>query len=207
MVKSACYNVAHFMENEKYQKELFDEFKQPKRQKHGFGRFFQKADFAINLSAEKLVFILIGVLMLAVVSFALGVEKGKSQAAISQGTVSTTVPQPISQNKDTVTPTNIVAKNKTLAAPVSAKMAADNPKIQYVADKSKPYTIVAAAFSREEFASKEVSRLKANGLEAFVYYGEPYYLACVGAFANKDSAQKVLVKVRQMHRDAYVRLR
>ena len=198
------------MENEKYQKELF-EFEQPKKQWHRFGRFFQKTDFAVTLNAERLVFVLIGILMLIVVSFALGVERGRSQAAIlpaapKAAPQSPVVQTPVAQKNDKAPSMNIAPKSRTSAAPVKA--AVDTSKTQTApADKNKPYTIVAGAFTREDTAIKEINRLKAGGLEAFVYYSEPYYLACVGAFANKDSAQKVLGKVRQMHRDAYVRLK
>ncbi len=190
------------MENERYQKELF-EFEQAKRQKPKFGAIFQRTDFAITLTAEKIVFIIIGIIMLMVVFFALGVEKGKSfvtthssapQASYSAPSVTT------AQIKTLSPPTNITPKSGTLVEPKKAQVL--QPDV-----KDNPYTIVAAAFSRQDFASKEASRLKANGLGAFVYYSEPYYLTCVGSFASKDSALKSLSKVRQMHRDAYIRLR
>lgn len=189
------------MENEKYQKELF-EFEQAKRQKPRFGQFFQKTDFAITLTAEKIVFISIGIIMLMVVFFALGVEKGKSFAN-AQASAPQAQPKTLAitteQIKAATASTNISPKSGTLVEPKRARLEPDV--------KDKPYTIVAAAFSRQDFASKEVARLNASGLEAFVYHSDPYYLACVGSFASKDSALKLLGKVRQIHRDAYVRLR
>ena len=195
------------MENEKIQKELF-EFEAPKKiSRPRFGSFLQKSDFGIKLTAEKLVFISIGIIMLMVVFFALGVEKGKSLAAleivpsvapIQEATVkvqSKAVAAPITQVKAVQTVTNITPKDK------------NTQPAQVQQPKDKSYTIVAAAFSHQDTASREVAILKKGSLDAFVYYSEPYYLACVGSFANKDSAQKVLSRVRQMHRDAYVRLR
>jgi len=156
------------------------------------------------LSPEKIVFISIGIIMLMVLFFALGVEKGKSiaaripvvkatsvaavQPAISQSTVKMATAN-TAQTKAPLTPTSITSKN-------SAEF-----------DNTKPYTVVAGAFSRQDFAAQEVNKLKSSGLEAFVYYAQPYYLACIGSFANKDSAKEVLSRVRQMRRDAYVRLR
>lgn len=199
------------MENENTQKELF-EFEPPKKAgRPRFGQFLQRVDFGIMLTAERLAFLSIGVVMLAVISFALGVERGKSlsaksdapaafvqQAAPAQAQVPAK-PQaaPVLQNKTVAASSaNITPKEK--AVPVSQESAAS---------KDKPYMIVAAAFVKQEFASKEVSQLKSKGLDAFVYFSDPYYLACVGSFANKDSAQKILGKVRQLHKDAYVRLR
>ena len=212
-----CYNVRP-MDKDNTQKELF-EFEQTRKQPKGFGQLFQKADFAVSLSAERMVFVSIGIMMLLVVSFALGVERGK---AVSAGAPASTeipcsragsavekaavVTQPAAQPRIAAgAPVQQAVRAK--AQPLVAKKAQISTQPQAADDKSKPYTIVAAAFSKEVFAAQEVNRLKTGGIEAFVCHGEPYYLACVGAFASKDSAQKTLNKVRQIHRDAYVRLK
>lgn len=201
------------MEKDSVQKELF-EFDAPKKQPNRFGQLFQKTDFAISLSAEKLVFVLIGIVMLLVISFALGVEKGKRvcgrnteipvQTSAQRASPDTPAQKAV-QAKTVSAVTNMTPKEKTRAGTVKA--AQDPVRAQNLADKNKPYLIVAAAFLKEASAAKEASRLKGSGLEAFVYYSEPYYLVCVGSFANKDSAQKMLNKVRQIYSDAYVRLR
>jgi len=206
------------MENDNIQKELF-EFETQKKQPRRFGQFFQKADFTVSLNAERLVFTSIGVIMLLVVSFALGVERGKSvssdQAERNVQAITQAAAQPrisaVTQAQQAVKakPVNTaaVAMPKDKIQPPAAQKARPSAQLQVTDDKSKPYTIVAAAFSKEAFAVAEANRLKANGIEAFVYHGEPYYLACVGAFANKESAQKTLNKVKQIHRDAYVRVK
>jgi len=197
------------METEKYQKELF-EFESPKKAAARFSRIFPRTDFAIALTPEKIVFATIGVIMLMVVFFALGVEKGRSTARLKFTATKTTAKE--------VTASAILVKSAQAPIVVTKSAAATNitPKInppaaavkaEAVFDKTKPYMVVAATFSREYFALKEVGKLKMAGLEAFVYYGEPYYLACVGSFKSKDGAGKILNKVRQMHQDAYVRLR
>lgn len=180
------------MEKENIQKELF-KFDAPKRHPEGFRRFFQKTDLSLSLSAEKLVFVSIGIMMLIVISFALGVERGKAISA--DDTQKVRAPQPVP----------LTEAQQVKAAVVKQEPGPAQAQVQV--DKDKPYTIAAGAFTKQSLADKEVSRLKASGLQAFVYYSEPYYLACVGSFADKGSAQKVLGKVRQMHRDAYVRLR
>ncbi len=198
------------MENEKCQKELF-EFETPKKQSVKFGGIFPRTDFAITLTPEKVVFTAIGLIMLSVVFFALGVEKGKS-SFYKRITAANVIAKdkagvPAIPIKDRADP--IFVPKKAVGTNVALKIDRNAPavKAQAVFDKTMPYTVVAAAFSREEFAIKEVGKLKAAGLEAFIYYGEPYYLACVGSFKNKEAAQKILRKVRQMYRDAYVRLR
>lgn len=195
------------MENDKLQKELF-EFEAPKKvRRPRLGQFLQRSDFAFTLTAEKLVFLTIGITMLVVVFFALGVEKGKSLAvknAIPQVSTQMPVVQAKAQSglaqvpKVAAVNTNITPKEKN-TVPVAGDSQAK--------PDDKPYTIVAAAFLRQDFASKEAGTLKGSGLDAFVIKGDQYYLACVGSFANKDSAQKILSKVRQVHRDAYIKLK
>ena len=192
------------MEKDNIQKELFNEFEAPKKQPRRFGQFFQKTDFTISLSAEKLVFVSIGITMLLVVSFALGVEKGKATSKCVEAKIIPAQTQVSTVQVKTVnTVTNVVPKDRAQAS--TAKSVPVAP--QGLSDKSKPYTIVAAAFSKEVFATQEVSHLKAIGLDAFIIKGDPYYLACVGSFANKDAAKTILNKIKQMHKDAYVRLR
>jgi hypothetical protein len=67
---------------------------------------------------------------------------------------------------------------------------------------------VAAAFTKGPVAVAEVNRMKAAGItEAYMFRKDPYYMVYVGAFPDKESAQKTLNKVRQLRRDAYVRLK
>lgn len=181
------------METEKYQKELF-EFESPKKPAVRFDNIFPRTDSAITLTPEKLVFTAIGMIMLLVVFFALGVEKGKSSA------IDKLAAEKMKGSEDVIAVPAVSVKPVQAPPPAAVKVKA-------AFDKTKPYMVVAAAFSREDFALKEVGKLKTAGFEAFVYYGEPYYLACVGSFQNKGSAGKILNKVRRMHKDAYVRLR
>ncbi len=198
------------MDPDKYQKELF-EFKSPKKATARFGSIFTRSDFAIILTPEKMVFAAIGMIMLIVIFFALGVEKGRSvtrtkftaKKTMARDLAATPVVSVTEAKAPTCVPKNGAATNITPKNGQPTEAA----KTEVAFDKTKPYMVIAAAFSRKEFALKEVSRLKKADLEAFVYYGEPYYLACVGSFNSKSSAQKILNKVKQMHRDAYVRLR
>jgi len=194
------------MEKDNTQKELF-EFQAPKKQPRKFGQLFQQADLAFSLNAEKLVFIAIGILMLLVISFALGVERGKAISEKATETRTALVQATIPAQAQRVQGQPAAAKVQLTATQAQAQPAA--VKIQPAAVKAtaKSYMIVAAAFSKEASATKEANRLMANGFESFVYQSKPYYLVCVGSFTNRDSAQKVLNKVRRLYRDAYVKVR
>lgn len=171
------------MEDEKYQKELF-EFEKPKRLFPRFGRIFTRANFAVTLTMEKIVFISIGLIMLMVIIYALGVERGK--------TFSKSI-------------TAVISK------PPVAKIAPSLPatQTQLVQDVSKPYTIAAVTLTRKETAVTEANRLKKEGLDSFVVESGPYFLVCVGAYPDKDSVQskKALSGVKRFYKDAYFKLR
>lgn len=188
------------MEKDNIQKELF-EFDVPKRRPSSLRQLFQKTDFKVSLSAEKLVFVSIGIIMLLVVFFALGVENGKAISVKAADVGPVTMRTPIQATAQGVSPSAAPAQK---AVPVKSVSTVTNiaPK-----GKTQPYTIAAASFSKETYAVKEVNRLKGSGFEAFVLKSDPYYLVCIGSFTNKDSAKMTLNKIRQMYKDAYVRLR
>ncbi|MFA6078479.1 MAG: SPOR domain-containing protein [Candidatus Omnitrophota bacterium] len=182
----------------KYQKELF-EFDNRKRAFPKFDKMIPKGDFAIILNLEKTVFVSIGIIMLLVVIYALGVERGKTVSRKIARPAAAPVRQPIPVKQQAVaapviTPAPVALVTKPAPAVVAA-------------DPSKPYTIVAATFTRKEWADQEAERLKRSGFEAFATPSEPYFIVCIGAFVNKDAAKPVLNKVRRSYKDAYTRLR
>src|SRR3989338_9168642 len=71
------------MEDERTTQKEFFEFEKSKKPAPVFGRIFTKTDVAVTLSLEVLVFISIGLIMLMVIVYALGIEKGKSSQVLS----------------------------------------------------------------------------------------------------------------------------
>ncbi len=219
------------MDEEKYQKELF-EFEKPKRFFPKLSDFFPKADFERNvvftLTLDKVVFIAIGIIMVMVAVYALGVETGKFRAIqITQAptvavpvTIQTTPAQAVKvapiQGVSKVQPGRPVisaaqnVKVQTRAVPVvKMQPAVTIPATAAASIAAKPYVIVAAAFSRKDTAAQEVNKLKRQGFDAILVQSDPYFLACVGAYADKVSAvsQGDLKKVKRLYKDAYFKLR
>lgn len=181
------------MEEERLQKELFP-YETPKKRFSGFAGIFRKAGidgsvFAITLKIDKLVFISIAIIMLMVVVYALGVERGRSVA-----------PKPSAAPIQQAVPVKAAPELKP--APVTQTAAV-------VKEALRPYTIAVASLSKKENALSEAAKMKANGFDSFVIYSQPYYVVCVGAFADKTSnaSQKELVKVKRFSRDAYFKQR
>ena len=174
------------MEDERTTQKEFFEFEKSKKPAPVFGRIFTKTNVAVTLSLEVLVFISIGLIMLIVILYALGIEKGKSNQASS------------------IKP---VVEAKVLKPVFEAKV----PAAQVIQEKevNKPYTIVAVTFAKKDSALLEIGRLKKAGYDAFILQSDSYYIACVGTYPDKESAQskKALGRIRERYKDAYFKLR
>ena len=152
--------------------------------------------FAVTLKLDKIVFISIVIIMAMVVLYAVGVEQGKSQ---SERVQSLAIVQKIPQRPATIIPApQSIVSNKIAPAPVG--MSAPSGKAA-----AKPYTIAVSAMSKKETAAAEVKKLRANSLDAFVMYREPYYVVCVGSFEDKTSSRSVqeLNRVKRFNKEAY----
>lgn len=185
------------MEDERASQKEFFEFEKSKKPAPRFGsRIFTKTNVAVALSLEKLVFISIGLIMLMVIIYALGIEKGRSSRVWSaKPVIEAKVIKPVIEDK-------VAAESKAEISPIKAQAIQAQPA-------DKPYTIVAAAFAKKDSCLVETGRLTKKGFDAFILESDPYFLACVGTYPDKDSVQskKALAKVRQIYKDAYFKLR
>ena len=189
------------MDNEEeLQKEFFEFEDRPKRKFPSFGKIFQKNDFEnrylFTLNPERLVFVAIGVVMLLVIVYALGVERGKSIARATNA-AQETLPAAAPMAKPQAA---VVA-----AEPEPAEAAA--PSTAEVEKQAAFYTIVACTFTQEATAAAEANRLKSEGIDAYAYRSGSYYLVCAGRFADSAGAKDELSKVRRYFKDAYVKKR
>ena len=184
------------------QKELF-EFKDEKRPFAGIGRIFPKDAIGITLSLERLIFISIGLVLAMVLVYAIGVERGKSLSARQPAPQIREMPQVVTQ-KRVASPLVKPEEKQTPPAPLPEK-----PKASIAGRQTadKPYTIVAATFSRNDAASAAVNALLKNGFDAYLYQSGQYFQASIGAFSTRAAGQAVLNRVKQRYKDAYFKLR
>lgn len=181
------------MEENEYQKELF-EFEKPKKRKTflNLKSLFPKYSVTVILNLERIIFIIIAAILLMVILYAMGVERGKSIGRLASPIAKETQGMPV---------------QATIAPPVSTiSPEAVKPQEKEI---DKPYTIVAATFIRKDAAQLEANRLKREGLDAFIAQSDSYFLVCIGSYPDKSGAQSkgALVRVRQFHKDAYFKLR
>lgn len=194
------------MDEERQQKELF-EFKPARKRFPALAGIFRKAGidgsvFAVTLRIDKLVFISIAIIMMMVIVYALGVERGRF--------VTARMAAPARAVKTLTAKTTPETRPQAVNAPDAAAAVVKETTAAMVKDTAvKPYTIAVASLSKKETAIEESAKMKAKGFDAFVVYSKPYYVVCVGAFADKTSntSQAELINVKRFRRDAYFKKR
>jgi cell division protein FtsN len=156
---------------------------------------------------EKAILIIVGFIITATVSFALGVEKGKRTAtlksrprafmasgedAIKQATTPLPAPaqaKPEPQLKPAPTP-----RQEVVATPAAL-----------VKESAASYTIQVASFKKEASAQREIDTLKKKGLVASILSKGKYLVVCVGSFMQKDEAKKLLSELKKRYQDCFIR--
>ena len=215
------------MDEEKYQKELF-EFEKPKRFFPKLSDFFPKGDFERNvvltLTLDRAVFIAIGIIMVMVALYALGVEAGKSKAAEETAhpvpapvVVPQTVKVAAQQQPVIIAGAHVVKQNQPVKAvtpvvnaqQIATKIPAKTIPAPVVSNVNKPYTIVAATFASKDTAMQEINKLKKQGYNAMLIQSAHYFQVCIGAYADRTGpeSQKDLKKIKRSYKDAYIRTR
>ena len=193
------------MDKEKYQKELFP-FEKPKRFFPKLSDFFPKGDFerkvVLTLTLDRAVFIAIGIIMVMVVLYALGVETGKSRAIESAQVLAPALLPAVPQVAKVAVPKPVTKTQIVTKTPAPAAAPA-------VSNANKPYTIVAVTFISKDTAMQEINRLKKQGYSATIIQSDRYFQVCIGAYADRTGveSQKDLKKVRRLYKDAYIRLK
>lgn len=166
---------------------------------------------------EKSILIIAGFVIACIISFSLGVEKGKKLAFninISRLDLAKNV-QPIQAKqvtKDLKAPqiTNqlpsegLISKSKLpLSDQITKQVPSEN---QTTKDSSNSaFTIQLASYKTKVNAQKEAKALKAKGLNPLVLPKGKMTILCVGNFTNKETAQPLLTQLRKSYADCRIR--
>ncbi|MDE1920077.1 MAG: SPOR domain-containing protein [Candidatus Omnitrophica bacterium] len=150
----------------------------------------------LTFSVESLVILSILGIMVALFSFSLGVEHGKTLAA---------------QALDARVSAAWNVGARTLAAPVAAipaPAAVQNPSPVnhgFIIGPGTRYTLQVATYSNEGYARQDALRLKKRGLQPFLIKSGRYWQLCTGNFRNKEAAAGFLRQLPGNLRSAQVR--
>lgn len=127
---------------------------------------------------EKTILVIISLVVTSIISFSLGVEKGKRLSLAL-----TTQQPPPSDN---------------LAPKIQNPSDSEPPQKQ-------GYIIQLASYKTRIHAQKEIELLKKRGLSPLVLSKGNYTVLYVGNLPNKETAQSLLAELKQRYRDCYIR--
>ncbi len=141
---------------------------------------------------ERTILTIIGFIITGVISFSMGVEKGKALANVKS--VSTI---DLALNKQAP----IELKQQIQAMPVKIEKAPapqnNATKAPTIQEYIQNYTIQIASYNSESYANKEAEKFKKKGIPATVLSKGKYKVLCVGRFSNKEAAQALLSELKK----------
>jgi len=154
-------------------------------------RRFHKGRVALSLSQENLIFFAIGLIMLLIVSYSWGVERGKNLAGKDI--------QEARQAQAQKRPTRKSPEPEPAKRKIKTKLA----QVKNVA-KTLPY-IQIASFCTDKYARREIDQLKNRGYQPFLAQWGKYRVVCVGGYKNKDEATMALKQLKKVYADCILR--
>jgi len=135
---------------------------------------------------EKTILTIVAVIITGVISFSLGVEKGKRLSSLG------------STRLDIAS-----AVGKTEAKPLISRIQPiqeNKPK-----NDNATFTIQLASYKTKSYAQKEAQALKKKGLSAQVLSKKGYSVLCVGSFVSKEEALRMLSELKKRYQDCHIR--
>lgn len=132
---------------------------------------------------EKTILTIIGIIITSLISFSLGVEKGKRTSQIA----------PQVNNPKVIVPARVVIPEQQNYAKVPVQQVNQGFVIQLGSYKSK-ITL-----------QKEIESLKKRGYSPSVSSKGAYSVLYVGNFANKETAQSQFSELKKRFKDCYIR--
>jgi cell division septation protein DedD len=159
---------------------------------------------------EKLIFLIIGFIVTGVISYCLGVERGKNIARLNiaapDGLSSPAGGQPATQ----LDPSPLTVEAPAGSAIMVKKAApAAIEKTKYstapLKNAGTKFTIQIASYKQKSSAQKEATQLKKKGLPTTVIPLNGYSVICIGSFSDKEKAKSLLTEIKKQYRDCFIR--
>jgi len=159
----------------------------------------------------RIVLMSASVLLIAIISFALGVERGKTISKTTATTRHLAQGEPISSIQKTI------EQKKEIVAPTSPqKQLTQSPAPRIQKQKTKAsantgtlergYFVQVATYRKNSsFVKKEVDKLEKKGYNALIIPSGKYAQVCAGVFSTKRDAQRHLEKLKQKYKDCFIR--
>lgn len=173
----------------------------------------------VVLTFDNLIVLSIALLLLMVISFSVGVERGKSIVRVEHKVIDLSDKKPVSltanpdrNSKSLEHPVPAVSAVssplvKTAPVPVPAAVAQSVPVVSVTENSTEQdmYTVQVASFKQEKYAQQEAMALKQKGYKISVLLKGKHSIVCVGKFAQKQEAVAMSGKLRKYYKDCVVR--
>ncbi|MFQ5681325.1 MAG: SPOR domain-containing protein [Candidatus Omnitrophota bacterium] len=181
--------------------ELFTTYNTPPEKKSLSAALLQKI-----VSYERFLCLGIFFLVVFVLAYSLGMEKGKRLKVVRRSPGRNAISRP------SYVPSSHNAKDIE-KKPGKAGKAKDKVKKNSKDDNIKSrqrrpqgeYTVQVASFRKKHLAEKEKSSLENKGYQVYVIPKNKYIIVCVGAFKDRDKAKINQKKLRRLYNDCLVR--
>jgi hypothetical protein len=184
---------------DRYQKELFDDLDKQKKSSFKNDNLVPKTKFSLTLSLEKTVFTSIAIMMIVVVVYAIGIERGK-----------------IVQRESPQLPVEKTIKSITIGGPRPVQLPAPQPdpvaekKAQAVEKKIQTaapavQAVQTAVISGHPQQAAPVVKTEPVSIQALPLSAQPKPYTIVGAtFTRKDWADKEVEKLKKSGQESAV---
>jgi len=210
------------MSSEKFQYDLFGEnFNSNNKTRPRRGGKYSKQRFLayIRIPIEYSVIIVIGVLIVVIIAYAVGVEKGKRMFLLCTfaDAEHRNIPGPDVQREE------LPEKKKEVLTkipePAHEEVAAksvqeDKPeepvdrkreRIEEEPGETKEYEVQLASFKKSGFADKEVAKLKTKGIKARSVKKGVWYRVSVAGYKTIEAAKAAKKELIEDYKDCYIR--
>jgi len=147
---------------------------------------------------EKAISITIIFFITWLISFSLGVERGKRLASVT-----TQIEPENLRTKQTL----MTERLKDKAGQILLTDHFSDGKLEDKEEKKEisKYTIQVATFKTKVYAQKEADRLKKKGLKTLIIPKGNYICVCVGNFSEKQEAKLTLNQLKKNYQDCFIR--
>lgn len=151
-------------------------------------------------SYERTILLIICFIVVGVISFSFGVERGKRSAPLKP------VPVAISSGQLAVNKAPVRAPEPPRVAAAVVK-AAPSAVIapQAAAISGSGYTIQVASYQTKKYAQKEAEAIRKKGLSSFVLSKGAFSVLCVGNFSSQEAAKTLLAELRKQYKGCVIR--
>jgi len=147
---------------------------------------------------EKVMLVILCVITTGIISFSLGVERGKRLSMSSSNFQPILQPSGVTEDR--------VKENKTETEQVQqAIIKKEEPIKEAIPVKTQSFTIQLASYKTKTSAQKGAEILKKRGLSPVVLPKGNYIILCVGNFSTKETAKPLVTELQKQYKGCYIR--